>query len=411
MEKTALMHHPSQTSRPEFPSRGSCRRGSQECRSRGKRALDWQGFEHQVAALDQTGILIKNSIRAQPLPELRPPLASAAAAHRDRHRPALTDDDHETFAPRDGGVDEIARQHRVMLGRERDDDGGIFRALRLVDRRRIGGNHSVEFAQRIFDLAPVEAGDEEAFNLVDAQHGSKVAIEDIAVIIILGLHDLVAGRENRPEFLDLRGRIGIEGFLQIGVERPRAERATLHRAEHLNVPDRVEAEPTWNPVADNFHDLRRSVLGIVGFDKPEVRLLAALWPFRHFTAIDPVRVDDDPTRGGLAKHLGQPGDRYRAGIDDVVENLARADRGKLIHVADQQKRRPGRDRLDERKHQRDIDHAGFVDHQQIAVERVVGAAAKAAALGIDFQQAVDGLRLDAGLFGHAFRGASSRRGE
>ena len=49
--------------------------------------------------------------------------------------------------------------------------------------------------------------------------------------------------------------------------------------------------------------------------------------------------------------------------------------------------------------------------EQIAIERIVGAAAKAAGLGIDFQQAVDGLRLDAGLFGHAFRGASGRRGE
>ena len=163
------------------------------------------------------------SIRGQPLPELRPPLASAAAPHRDRHRPALTDDDHQTLAARDGCVDEIARQHGVMLGRERDNDGRIFRTLRLMDRRRIGGNHSVEFAKRIFDLAPVEAGDEETFNLVDAQNGSEVAIEDVAIIIVLGLHDLVAGRENRPEFLDLRGRIGIEGFLQIGIERAGAE--------------------------------------------------------------------------------------------------------------------------------------------------------------------------------------------
>ena len=126
------------------------------------------------------------------------------------------------FAARDGRVDEFARQHGAMLGRERDDDGWIFRTLRVMDHRRIGGSHSVEFAKRIFDLPPVEAGDEEAFRLVDAQHGSKVAIEDIAIVSVLGLHSyLVAGRENRPEFLDLRGRIGVDGFLQIGVERPR----------------------------------------------------------------------------------------------------------------------------------------------------------------------------------------------
>ena len=125
------------------------------------------------------------------------------------------------FAARDGRVEEFARQHGAMLGRERDDDGWIFRTLRVMDHRRIGGSHSVEFAKRIFDLPPVEAGDEEAIRLVDAQHGSKVAIEDIAIVSVLGLHYLVARRENRPEFLDLRGRIGVDGFLQIGVERPR----------------------------------------------------------------------------------------------------------------------------------------------------------------------------------------------
>ena len=43
--------------------------------------------------------------------------------------------------------------------------------------------------------------------------------------------------------------------------------------------------------------------------------------------------------------------------------------------------------------------------------KILLAAPKAAGHGIDFQQAVDGLRLDAGLFGHAFRRASGRRGE
>ena len=80
--------------------------------------------------------------------------------------------------------------------------------------------------------------------------------------------------------------------------------------------EQVEAKAAWNPVADNFHDLRRFLLGIVGFDKPEIRILAALWPFRLFTAIDPVRVDDDPALGGLTKHLGQLRHRNCAGIDN-----------------------------------------------------------------------------------------------
>ena len=67
--------------------------------------------------------------------------------------------------------------------------------------------------------------------------------------------------------------------------------------------------------------------------------------------------------------------------------------------------------LHEGEHQRNIDHAGFVDDQQVAVERIIGVALEAALLGIGFEQPMDGLRLHAGLFGHALGGAAGRGGE
>ena len=67
-----------------------------------------------------------------------------------------------------------------------------------------------------------------------------------------------------------------------------------------------------------------------------------------------------------------------------------------------------RHRLHERLHQHDIDHGGLVDNQQVAVERVVVAALEAAALGIDLEQPVDGLGLEAGRLGHALGGAAGR---
>ena len=69
------------------------------------------------------------------------------------------------------------------------------------------------------------------------------------------------------------------------------------------------------------------------------------------------------------------------------------------------------DRLHQRLHQHDVDHGGLVDHQQIAVERVVGVAFEAAALGVDLKQPVDGLRLEAGRLGHALGGAAGGRAE
>ena len=68
-----------------------------------------------------------------------------------------------------------------------------------------------------------------------------------------------------------------------------------------------------------------------------------------------------------------------------------------------------RHRLHERLHQHDVNHRRLVDNQHVTVERVVVAALEAAALGIDLQQAMDGLGLEAGRLGHALRGAAGRR--
>ena len=122
-------------------------------------------------------------------------------------------------------------------------------------------------------------------------------------------------------------------------------------------------------------------------------------------------VDDDAAFCGLAKHFGQAGDRDRAGIDDVGEDLARPDRGQLVDVADQQKGGSWRDRLHDGEHQRDIHHARLVDDEQVAFQRILRITPEAAVDGIDLEQAMDGLRLDAGLLGHALGRASGRRAE
>src|SRR5271168_4444657 len=57
-------------------------------------------------------------------------------------------------------------------------------------------------------------------------------------------------------------------------------------------------------------------------------------------------------------------------------------------------------------HQHDVDHRGLVDDQQIAIEGIVGVALEPAALGIDLQEPMDRLGLDAGRLGHPFGGAA-----
>jgi hypothetical protein len=67
-------------------------------------------------------------------------------------------------------------------------------------------------------------------------------------------------------------------------------------------------------------------------------------------------------------------------------------------------------RFHERLHQHDVDHRGLVDDEQIAIERIVGVACEPAAPGIDLEEPVDRLGLDARRFGHAL-GCAARKAQ
>jgi len=90
-----------------------------------------------------------------------------------------------------------------MLGHRSDHRCWVFRALRFVDRRCIGGYGRIEFAERIFDLAAIELLNQYAFGVVNASNRAEIAIEHISIIVILDLHHFVANGKGRPEFLDL----------------------------------------------------------------------------------------------------------------------------------------------------------------------------------------------------------------
>ena len=54
---------------------------------------------------------------------------------------------------------------------------------------------------------------------------------------------------------------------------------------------------------------------------------------------------------------------------------------------------------------------GLVDHQQVAIERIIFATLEAAPFGVDFEQPVDGLGLEACRLGHSLGGAAGRRAQ
>ena len=121
-----------------------------------------------------------------------------------------------------------------------------------------------------------------------------------------------------------------------------------------------------------------------------------------------MRVHDDAARRGLPEHLRQADDRHGARADDVGEDLARADRGELVDVADEQQRGARGQGADERLHQQNVDHRGLVDDEEVAAEWVRLVALEAAVLRVGLQQAVDRLRLDAGGLGQPLRRPARR---
>ena len=89
----------------------------------------------------------------------------------------------------------------------------------------------------------------------------------------------------------------------------------------------------------------------------------------------------------------------------------RPHRRQLIDIANEQQRRPGRQGAEHSAHQRHVDHRGLVDDQQVAVERRLFVAPKAAGPRIGFEQAMDRLRPEPGALSQAFRGTAGRGAE
>src|SRR5580704_5622295 len=122
-----------------------------------------------------------------------------------------------------------------MLSAERDHNGWVFRALALMDGRRIGQHQLIQLAKAIIDVAAVEIDAELAFLDVDMRHDADIAIVDLLVVIVLDLHDLVARAECPAEALDADIARRVQRVLELDIERTSTEAAAVHRAENLFV--------------------------------------------------------------------------------------------------------------------------------------------------------------------------------
>ena len=152
--------------------------------------------------------------------ELRPSTPAAGPAHGDGDRFLLPDQDHQSFAACHAGIEQIALQHRVVLGDDGDDHGWIFGALRFMDGRRVRQHDLIEFSERVGDRPAVEVDRDNSFLGINGGDEPDIAVEGLLLVVVGNLHDLVAHPIGEAEPLDGRalGMLGIEGRLQVEVQ-------------------------------------------------------------------------------------------------------------------------------------------------------------------------------------------------
>jgi len=91
---------------------------------------------------------------------------------------------------------------------------------------------------------------------------------------------------------------------------------------------------------------------------------------------------------------------------DVVQDIARTDRGKLVGITDQDDFHPGRYCLEQVVHEDDVDHRTLIEYQGISFERMFRIAL-IPLWRFELEQPVDGLGFHAGCLAHPL-GSPSR---
>ena len=190
------------------------------------------------------------------------------------------------------------------------------------------------------------------------------------VVVVADLGDLVADAEHPaagPPFglaFAMRGEV----LLKQGVQRAGAGGAAVHGGEDLHVAAGVEAELRGDAGVGDVDGESGGGVGVVAGEQEEVgQSLEQGWA----AGVDAVGVGDHAGLGGLTEDLGQPYPGDAGGGEEVSQDFAGADGGKLVDVADEQQMRAGWYGFDELVGQDQVEHGGLVDDEQVDVEGVV----------------------------------------
>ena len=120
--------------------------------------------------LDPTASLHAGRVR-QPLGKFGPAPSRRLGADRQGQGFDLAHQHHQPLAPCDGGVQQGALQHDVVLGGDRNHHGGVLGPLRLVDGGGVRQPQRIQVRDVVPDIAVLEPNRE--CLIVGAYRGSR----------------------------------------------------------------------------------------------------------------------------------------------------------------------------------------------------------------------------------------------
>ena len=185
-----------------------------------------------------------------------------------------------------------------------------------------------------------------------------------------------------------------------------------------------DAKAARNAFGDQLDAELRCPLRLLGLEQKEIAC-AVVVDDGHFAMIDAVGVGDDVgarflAKDGLEAHDGgtaqgcarAPFTVAFYGSDDICQDVAGADAGQLVDVADQQEVGAEGDGLEQMVGEHHVEHRGLIHNDEICLERILLVALKRHAFGrLEFEQAVQRAGLAAGGLAQALGGAAGWGGQ
>ena len=299
-----------------------------------------------------------------------------------------------------------------MAGIENHDDGGVFATLALVNGAGVGEGELVHFFAFVFHGFVFVEYRYLVRTLADTVNDSRVAVEYVLVVVVANLHHSVAfapadsGDSVAFDSGPCRGPFRVENVLQKGVQFERAERSLAHRGEQLHFGFKVDVDFAADTASEQFPDNLPCLLRRFEGDKVEVRPVDRRG---RDALVDFGGLVGDVVPAGLPKDVLQADVRDSRALEQVVQDVSRAYARQLVRISDEYNAGPQRCRLENGCGKPCVDHAEFVDDEQIAFQLVADILVELACDGVHLEQAVDGAGVFAAAFTHAF-GCAPRGG-